>query len=162
MLPSIDKILYATDLGPGAPHVFRYALSLAQQYDAEMVIVKAIEPLSNFAQALVELHISHAESERHHRDERELAINTIRQRLHEFCEQELSRAEEGEQRVTAIEVLEGQAFEVILSEARRIKADMIVMGTHRHSALGETLLGTTAQKVVHSSEIPVLLVRIPG
>lgn len=161
MIPSIHKILYATDLGPGSPHVFRYALSLAQQYGASIEIVKAIEPLSNFAQALVELHVSRADTERHHRDEHDQVLAQIRRRLHDFCVAELSRAEEGEQRVTSIEVLEGQAFEVILDEARRISADMIVMGTHRHSVLGESLLGTTAQKVVHSSVIPVLLVRIP-
>ena len=37
MLPKIKTILYATGMGAGAPHVFRYALALAKQHDAQKV-----------------------------------------------------------------------------------------------------------------------------
>lgn len=161
MLPKIEKILYATDLGPGSPYVFRYALSLARQYDAKIVIVKAAEPLSTFGQSLVELHISHAQSEEIHRQARQQVKSDIKGRLHAFCEAELTRAEDGEERVEAIEVVEGHPFEVILEQAQKVGADVIVMGTHRHTVLGEAMLGTTAQKVVHSATIPVLLCRLP-
>ena len=63
MLPKIKKILYATGMGPGAPHVFRYALAMASQHDAQIIAVSAIEPLPAFAQSLVELHISHQDAE---------------------------------------------------------------------------------------------------
>ncbi|MBW6511666.1 MAG: universal stress protein [Desulfuromonadaceae bacterium] len=160
MLPKIINILYATDLGPGASQVFRYALSLAQQHDARIVIVNAAEPLSTFGQSLVELHISPAASEQLHCDAREQVKATIVQRLHDFCAAELSRAAEGEARVADIRVLDGQACDVILAQARAIDADLIVLGSHRHSILGESLLGTTTQKVLHRSEWPVLVVRI--
>ncbi|MDF1581448.1 MAG: universal stress protein [Desulfuromonadales bacterium] len=160
MLPKIKNILYATDLGPGAPQVFRYALSLAQQYDARIIIVKAVEPLSTFGQSLVELHVTHAASEQLHRDARKQVRATIVQRLHDFCAAELSRADEVEQRVSDIRVVDGQPCEVILEQARQIDADLIVLGSHRHSVFGEALLGTTTQKVLHRSERPVLVVRI--
>jgi nucleotide-binding universal stress UspA family protein len=160
MLPKIKTILYATNLGEGAEQVFRHALGLAQQYDARIVIVKAAEPLSTFGQSLVELHISHDTSEQMHKDAREQVKAAITERLHAFCLAELARADEGEQRVAEIVVVDGQASDVILEQAKRIDADMIVIGSHRHSVIGEALLGTTTQKVLHRSTRPVLVVRI--
>lgn len=160
MLPEIKTILYATDLGPGAPQVFRHALGLAQRYDAKIVIVKAAEPLSTFGQSLVELHISHADSERLHREAREQVRGDIADRLHAFCLAELARTADGEDRVADICVVDGQATEVILEQAQKFDADLIVLGSHRHSALGEALLGTTTQKVLHRATLPVLVVRI--
>jgi len=160
MIPEIRKILYSTDLGDGSSQVFRYAISLARQYGARIDIVKAAEPLSTFGQSLVELHISHDRSEEIHNQGRLKAKEDIQQRLHEFCKTELSVAAEGEDLVDDIFVIEGQPYTVIVEQARRIGADVIVMGSHRHSVVGEAMLGTTAQKVLHISEIPVLVVRI--
>ena len=44
MLPNIKKILYATGMGAGAPHVFRYALALAKQHDADIIVDQAVFP----------------------------------------------------------------------------------------------------------------------
>jgi nucleotide-binding universal stress UspA family protein len=159
MLPQINTILYATDLGPGSPHVFRYALSQAQQHAAKVVVLKAMEPLSTFGQSLVELHISHSSSQQMHADARAQVKKGIEERLHDFCVKESCVCEE--QLVSEIRVVEGKPAEAILAEAHKLKADLIVIGSHRHSALGDALLGHTANKLTHRSEIPLMLVRIP-
>ncbi|HKI51864.1 MAG TPA: universal stress protein [Geothermobacteraceae bacterium] len=159
MLPDINQILYATDLGSGSTHVFRFALSLASKYQAQVTILNVVEPLSTFAQSLVELHISHQDSQNQHADIRKSLLNQLRQRLHDFCEKEACLADEN--LVADIHVIEGQPAETIIKQATDLEADIIVMGTHRHSVVGETLLGSTAHKVLHSSALPVLLVRIP-
>jgi len=43
--------------------------------------------------------------------------------------------------------------------ARERRADMIVMGTRGLGAVGALLLGSTAQRVVHNANVPVLLVK---
>jgi|SRR5689334_21066543 len=48
--------------------------------------------------------------------------------------------------------------EAIVAEARKWKADLIVMGTHGKRGLTSTLLGSTAQGVIRTSKAPVLLV----
>lgn len=159
MLPEIKSILYATDMGPGSSHVFRYALSLANRYQAKVTILHAVEPLSPFAQSLVELHVSHQASEQQHAQIRSQLIQDLKARLHQFCEQEACLAEED--LVADIHVVEGDPAQTIIKEATALDSDMIVMGTHRHSAVGEALLGTTAHKVLHSCALPTLLVRIP-
>lgn len=159
MLPEISKILYATDLGPGSSHVFRYALSLARRYQAQVTILHVVEPLSPFAQNLIELHISHQQSETQHSEIRSHLLQGLKERLQAFCEQQACAAEEN--LIDDIQIFEGQPAETIISEAAKQASDMIVMGTHHHSVIGEALLGTTAHKVLHSCNLPVLLVRIP-
>ena len=52
--------------------------------------------------------------------------------------------------------------EAILSVARRVYADQVIVGASRHNALERTLLGTAAQRVVRGSPAPVLVVRGEG
>lgn len=54
-------------------------------------------------------------------------------------------------------VLEGDPAEVIQDCADRWEADLVVVASHGHGALGR-LLGSTADRVVHHSECPVLVV----
>ncbi len=160
MLPNIRKILYATDMGPGSAQAFRYAFSMARQYGAEITLLHVVEPLSPFGQSLVELHISHSAAEALHLQARERLKDDLVRRLAAFCEEESPEIPSEEHPVRTILVEEGQPAETILAQARALGADLIVMGTHHHSLVREALMGTTAQKVLHSSEIPVLLSRI--
>jgi nucleotide-binding universal stress UspA family protein len=52
----------------------------------------------------------------------------------------------------------GKPSQVILKVAKEITADLIVMGTRTHSSIGKLLMGSTAQKVLQESTIPVLVV----
>ena len=49
--------------------------------------------------------------------------------------------------------------DVILAEARKARADVIVMGTHGRRGLNRLLLGSDAERVLRDSPVPVLLVR---
>jgi nucleotide-binding universal stress UspA family protein len=49
--------------------------------------------------------------------------------------------------------------EVILADARRSRADVIVMGTHGRRGLNRLLLGSDAERVLREAPVPVLLTR---
>lgn len=53
----------------------------------------------------------------------------------------------------------GVAADEIIQAATIDKAHLIVMGTHGYGALARMVLGSVAQRVVSSAEIPVLLVK---
>lgn len=53
----------------------------------------------------------------------------------------------------------GAAGEVIAKAATSGKFDMLVMGSHGHSALGNLIMGSVATRVLADSKVPVLLVR---
>jgi nucleotide-binding universal stress UspA family protein len=59
------------------------------------------------------------------------------------------------------ENLSGRVADFILDEARKWRADLIVMGTHGRRGISHALLGSAAETVVRSAPVPVLLVRAP-
>ena len=48
---------------------------------------------------------------------------------------------------------------VIIEEAKRWQAELIVIGTHGRSGFSRLMLGSVAEGVVRSASIPVLLIR---
>jgi nucleotide-binding universal stress UspA family protein len=59
----------------------------------------------------------------------------------------------------SIHVLVGPIAETLALEAKRLKCDMIVMGTRGMGAVSGMLLGSVATKTVHLARCPVVLVR---
>ncbi len=55
-------------------------------------------------------------------------------------------------------VIEGKAVDVLLETAREKKAVAIVVGSHGEGAMSAAFLGSTALKLLHHSDIPVLVV----
>ena len=53
----------------------------------------------------------------------------------------------------------GHAADVIAAVAAKGKHDLIMMGSHGHSALGGLVLGSISTRVLAQSEVPVLLIR---
>eukprot|EP00850_Spirogloea_muscicola_P009852 SM000056S17970 [mRNA] locus=s56:296490:298882:- [translate_table: standard] len=57
------------------------------------------------------------------------------------------------------EVTKGDSGSWIVSEASRIGADAVIVGTGDHGLLKRTLVGTTSDYVLHNCEQPVIIVR---
>jgi nucleotide-binding universal stress UspA family protein len=55
----------------------------------------------------------------------------------------------------------GRIADLIVAEARKWRAELIVMGTHAHGGIRHAVLGSDAEAVLHGAEVPVLLVRAP-
>ena len=60
-----------------------------------------------------------------------------------------------------LETLGRSVASVILDQARKRRADVIVLGTHGRRGLTRLVLGSDAEAVVRSTNVPVLLVRAP-
>ncbi len=56
------------------------------------------------------------------------------------------------------EVVKGTTVREIIAEAKRLQADCIVVGSHRHSPLYELLLGSVHGGVIHHAPCPVYVV----
>jgi nucleotide-binding universal stress UspA family protein len=59
----------------------------------------------------------------------------------------------------ATEVVEGEPVAVLVAEATRRNADLIVIGSHGRTGLRRLALGSVAEHVVRRSPVPVLVVR---
>ena len=86
---------------------------------------------------------------------RELAkgLRDHRQQLHELAEQ--LRLEHYH---VFTRFIAGTVSTVILAEAERLHADLIVMGSHGHGNIYHALFGGVGQKVMRKASCPVMLV----
>ena len=57
-------------------------------------------------------------------------------------------------------VLPGIPYDEIIKKAESLNVDLIIMGTHGRTGLDHVLFGSTAEKVVRKSPIPVMTIRI--
>jgi nucleotide-binding universal stress UspA family protein len=58
-----------------------------------------------------------------------------------------------------LEAIGGRAAHMIVDEARRWRADLIVMGTHGRRGIVRLAMGSDAELVLRHSPVPVLVVR---
>lgn len=66
----------------------------------------------------------------------------------------------GKQKIAAEFVAKvGPAADTIAAVLKKGKYDLVIMGSHGHSSLGNLVLGSVATKVMAHTETPVLLVR---
>ena len=57
------------------------------------------------------------------------------------------------------EMIGGPAADKVVREARKQRADLIVLGTHGRRGVRRLVLGSDAEQVVRTAPVPVLLVR---
>ena len=158
MLPDVKKILYASDIDKGSRPAFRAAVSLCGHYNSEITYLNVIEPLSASAQSIVETMMSDESLNELHDSSLQNLKQKIEERIKHFFESELEENELLSEGSLSTRVEEGTPWKTILRVADEIDADVIVMGTRTHSAMGQFLLGSTANKVMHNSRRPVLIV----
>jgi nucleotide-binding universal stress UspA family protein len=53
----------------------------------------------------------------------------------------------------------GRVAELVVDDAMKSRADLIVVGTHGRRGVGRLMLGSDAEQIVRSAPVPVLLVR---
>ena len=158
MLPDVKTILYASDIEEGSRPAFRAAVSMAGHYDAKLTFLHVIEPLSASARNILKTMMNDASLNEMHDSSVENLKNKLVSRIERFCETELDSSEAMKEGQIIPRVEEGTADRVILKVANEIGADLIVMGTRTHSSVGQFLLGSTANRVMHHTQKPVLII----
>jgi nucleotide-binding universal stress UspA family protein len=93
------------------------------------------------------LAVSRKQIERYYQEEGEACLAEAKKRLDGAGIQYTAR------------ILVGPVAETVVAHARKERCDMIVVGNQGRSATGNLLIGSVASKVLHLSEVPVLLVR---
>ena len=58
-----------------------------------------------------------------------------------------------------VDTLGGRVCDLVVDEAKRWGAELIVIGTHGRRGVGRMLMGSDAEQILRLSPVPVLLVR---
>lgn len=139
------KILAAVDFSPITEQVLQTLVQMAATLPAEVWLVHVAPPEPAFVgyeagpdvvrgQVAAELHASH-------------------QKLQKLAD----RLRAGGVETTALQ-LQGKTVETVISEANKLPASLIVLGSHGHGAVYNMLVGSVAEGIVRESNVPVLLV----
>jgi len=160
MKTEIRKILYATDQGQHMRPVFRYAVTLAERCGAKITMLHASEAFSPQVLWAVNTYLPDADA----RQIEQACMNELqaqmRERLAEFCREELGQTPEESNLVEDVVVRPGRPAQTIIDVANERNVDLIVVGSHTDTSFGAGLLGSTARKVTQLSKKPVLVVPV--
>ena len=149
----VSKILAATDFSEQANAAIRHAATLAKRFDAELVLMHVGSPPEPPpAGAVIPSRVVSQ-------------VTTLVEKIHAENEEELSALAEklradGASIATRLTVDHPDV--AIADTASEIGADLVVTGTHGRTGVQRFLLGSTAERVVRLSEVPVLVSRPPA
>jgi len=145
-MKDFKTILFALDFSQSSDYAFQYALSLARNYQARLLIVHIInEPVD-----LRGFYVPHISFEKLEQEIEEGA----KKMMEKFCREQL-----GDYGNYETFLLPGIPYDEIIKKAEEQSADLIIMGTHGRTGLDHVLFGSTAEKVVRKSAIPVMTIR---
>ncbi len=147
----VSKILVPTDGSKTAQKAIKYAVDLAKQLNASVVVLSVIDNRSLIAQTIpafdTPVNVTESVDDYLREAAREYAAE-----IEKLCDKSGVRSE------TVIS--KGHPVDEIAKEAKKSKADLIILGSHGRSALAAAVLGSVAYGVVHNeTKVPVLIVR---
>lgn len=142
-------ILFATDFSESSDYAFGRALVLAKKFNARLLILHVInEPVD--LRGFYVPHISF--------DKLEEEIEEGAQKMMEkFCRTHIRDYDNYESFIVP-----GIPYDEVIKKAVEESADLIVLGTHGRTGLDHVLFGSTAEKVVRKSPVPVMTIRVPA
>lgn len=136
-----EEILIPTDGSDGSMRAVDHAIELAEAMDATLATLYVVDTTSADASIVQTLEVL------------EDAGQEVVEEIRDYA------AEKGIDDVLT-NVTPGTPHKTILAYAEEIDADVIVMGTHGRTGLNRYLLGSVTEKVVRSSDRPVVTVPI--
>lgn len=139
-----QNILVATDFSPAAESALDQAIALAEKVGAEVHVLHAYQlPIIGFPDGVV---VPDAE---------------IASRIIGWAEKELAacvaRRKASSVKITPI-LEQADPREAVLTVAKRISADLVVVGTHGRRGIARALIGSTAEAILRASPFPVLTI----
>ena len=141
------KILVAIDLSNASDEVMQIVQFTAKAMSAEVRVLHVAEADPSFVGY-------------------EAGPDVVREQVaHEFREEHRAVQAHAEAlRQAGIEatalLIQGAIVETILNEAKRMEADLLIVGSHGFGALYDLFLGSSSRGVLKDTEIPVLVVPV--
>lgn len=135
------RILAAVDSSPRAAHVFAVAREVGLPFNAHVFLFRVVEPPPDLPPAAA----THPDG--------------VDAYLRDRAREELSQLQAGDPRVVVAppEISHVEPWHSIVEAARRLDAELIVLGRHAYGGW-DRLLGTTTTRVVNHSDRHVLVV----
>ncbi|MEO8590525.1 MAG: universal stress protein [Flavobacteriales bacterium] len=144
----MKNILVPIDFSPIGKDVLATASELALAMNAKLWLVHVAAPDPEF--------VGYQAGPAHVREQR---VDVLR---HEHADLQTMAAGLTAQGLSSEALLvQGPTTETLLNEVDRLKADLIVMGSHGRGGLFRALVGSVCEQVLSESRVPVLIIPSP-
>jgi len=147
----MKTLLVPIDFSATSGRSLETAATLAQALEAHLVVLHALQPIAPVGDPMMMPDMAQI-GEMQKNAERE-----ARMQLTRACEKISAHGVTIES-----QLLDGPATAAILDRARALPADLIIMGSHGHTALYDLLLGGTSHAVLKKAPCPVVIVPVKG
>ena len=139
------KVLVGLDLSEGTDKIIDTAQSLAVPLSAQVWLLHVAEPDPDFVGWDAGPETVREDMAKRFREE------------HRQIQALADKMRDAGLDVTAL-LVQGATVEKILSEAARLEADMIVLGSHGRGAVYQLVIGSMSEGVLRKADCPVLIV----
>ncbi len=161
-----QKILYATDLSEAGRAAFPYAASIARHYTADLTVFHVVKPpeFEDYLVGYIDENLWKEIKTRDLEEVKDILVSrkrgdaSIEDKVAEFCQSTLADDEGKPYVVYDIKVSMGDPVTEIVKEARDGNYDLVVIGKHGRGPIEETVMGTTARRVLRRCNQPVMVV----
>ncbi|MBN1374695.1 MAG: universal stress protein [Dehalococcoidia bacterium] len=144
-----NRILIPLDGSKLAESVFPYAVDMAVTRKSSVELVTVFEPFQ------IPPHIGMVFDEDNIKE-----YNKSSQKSHFDYLQKIKQFFEANGIETNTTVLQGKVDETLIDYANSNEFDLIIMATHGRSGVERWIMGSVADKFIHYSVTPILLVRV--
>ncbi len=141
----MNNILAAIDFSDVTDKVITTAAKIAESFSSKLWLIHIAAPEPDF--------IGYDTGPACERDWR---AKVLREE-HKYIQDKALELEASGINVTPL-LIQGMTVEMILSKASQLHADMIVIGSHGHSALYKTLVGSVSEGIIRQASCPILVV----
>jgi nucleotide-binding universal stress UspA family protein len=142
----LKRILVPLDFSIASRRALLFTRDWAKRFGSEILLLHVIEPVNTYS-------VLGAES---------IALPVATADLHGPTRTELENLARRIFPRTAkvsVHLRDGAAYDQIITAARELDVDLIIIATHGRTGLSRALLGSTAERVVRHAPCPVLALR---
>jgi len=141
------KILVAIDLSPASARVIQVAERIGNAMSAEVRVLHVAEADPSFAGYDAGPDVVRDQVAKEFRDE------------HRGVQAHADTLREAGLEANAL-LIQGPIVETILVEAKKMQADLLIIGSHGFGALYDLVIGSSSRGILKDTELPVLVVPV--
>jgi nucleotide-binding universal stress UspA family protein len=140
----MKNILVAVDFDDSFQDVVQFAIQMAKPFGAKLWLVHIAETEPDF--------IGYNEGPQYIRDSFARELREEHRNLQALC----TRVEQADLQAEGL-LVQGPTIEMLLDEAQKLHADMIITATHHRSFIYRAFIGSVSTELFERSNIPLLV-----
>lgn len=144
----MKNLLLAVDVKSTDRLLIDFAILMAEKFHSKVWIIHIAAPDPDF--------VGYGVGPTYIRKSRAEELKKEHKELHSY----LSRFDERSVTADAL-LIQGPTIEMLEEEIKKLKIDLLIMGSHKHGLLYEMFVGNTTIDMVKKHAIPMMIIPIP-